>query len=465
MDASFLALSLITVGLAFGFALTGRSREGLWFVWLMACFLLPSWKECRLFGSFELDLRTMAALAALIGFLISPDLGPRGWGRWLLSDSLVALLFASMVVSELAAGELGLMTGPMIARRWLLPYLVGRFFVRSWDDVRCVSALFGLICLALPLYGLVEMVTRTNIVNAMLGQSFALLEAGQGYRWGLKRAQGMGSHPIFFGMTLTLLLPWAFEAAHPNDGRPVLPRCGALPVVAVAGIASALSRGPAISAIVTLLSIVYFRAPRLRPVIAAVALAGAAGAVIGHEFVMETLSEMAEEKKEDAVPILIKGKVEMYTGTTHRVLQFKAYEDAIADAGLFGFGQQCKAVQANYPVHPFFWSIDCHYLLHFLQYGYVGLSLFVLLTLEVLFRLGRVAWSDTTPYSALAGGMLGAMATVSVSLLSVFLAYDFGAIWLFYAGLSGNFSNLASDSHPQPGPSELGDLEDGDAFS
>ena len=55
-------------------------------------------------------------------------------------------------------------------------------------------------------------VTHVNVVQHALGKVFGLLEEGSGYRWGLKRAQGLTSHPIYFGYLLVLTLPWALEA-------------------------------------------------------------------------------------------------------------------------------------------------------------------------------------------------------------------------------------------------------------
>ena len=73
-------------------ALAGSAREGLWYGWLCALLLLPNWKETRLIGAMECDLRTVAALTAGAGFLLSPQPKGSGLRRWTLCDTLVGLM-------------------------------------------------------------------------------------------------------------------------------------------------------------------------------------------------------------------------------------------------------------------------------------------------------------------------------------------------------------------------------------
>ena len=365
-----------------------------------------------------------------------------------------------MIASEYSAGEMGTSTVPTIFRRWLIPYAVGRRFFHSLDDLPKVARILGGICLILSVYGAFEMVTKINPVVVAMKQTFGLLEQGQGFRMGLKRAQGLCSHPIFFGLTMVLLLPWALEAVRRRDGLRVSLGRRLIPWITAAAVTTALSRGPILAALSAFVCVVFFRVPRLRAPIASLAVIALIALTVGKDVIMTALADVVDDA-EASVPLVINGRIESYNGTTHRVLQFKAYGDAIEKTGFFGYGSTLKAVRSGYEIHPLLWSIDCHYLFHLLQYGYVGVVLFLLLAVRVLQRLATMALDRHAPASFLAAGLFGALAAVNVSLLSVFFSYDFRRFWLFYSGLTENLYDLATQPGGETGgaSSEVAELE------
>lgn len=101
-----------------------------------------------------------------------------------------------------------------------------------------------------------------------------------------------------------------------------------------------------------------------------------------------------------------------------------------------------RAVELEESVAQRFGSIDSHYLMFYLQYGYVGVSLFVMLMLTVLYYSIAAAWDSTTRWCTLCGGMAGAFLAVALLMTSVWFAPDYGAVWLFNAGLIANIRSL-----------------------
>lgn len=246
-------------------------------------------------------------------------------------------------------------------------------------------------------------------------------------------------------MGLVLLLPWALEAgrrAKAGDG----PRWWrALPWLVAAALFATVSRGPQLAGMATAAVYLFFRAPRLRVPMLVVALGGGLGGYAAKDQIVDALAVVAGEKGKDAAPTLITidGEEVEYTGTNHRVLLFRVYDDAVKRAGPVGYGSDLRGVELEESIAQRFESINCHYLLFYLQTGYLGLGAFLILTAGILPNLGRLAFRRTSPLSGLAAGLFGALLAVAVMLMSVWFSPDFAGVWLFSAGVAGRLPLLA----------------------
>lgn len=440
--ASLLLFGGIAGVLAFG---GGRPREALWYSWIFAMYFSPVWLETGSIGwPLHLDGRTMAALVAGVGFLLFPDPSPSG--RWLVGDALVTLLLGVMIASEFQAGELRPLTGPEFARHWLLPYAVGRRFLRSCDDLSGVVTVFSRVIPFIAAYGLLEMITRINPVSQALAWHLpgtGLMESSDSLRMGLKRARGFAGHPITFGLMMTMLLPWALEAARQARAGWAPRRWRWLPWIAGAGAFSSVSRGAFISVMMNSYIYATLRARRLRVAMAVLAVLVAAGAYYGRESLAGALADAVGETK--PIPMRINGKAEMYTGTNHRLLLFEVYREAMENAGPLGYGFHLEGLIDRFHIPRIFWSLDNAYILLLLKFGYVGLSLFLMLIAWALYRLGRVAWARRTPVAPLAGGMFGTVVAVSFAMFTCSLEVDYGDVFVFILGLAGNIHNVDRD--------------------
>ncbi len=419
------------------------ARPALWACWPPALLLLPVWLAAGM-GALLLDLRTAAAAGVLLGG-VSAWLGK--WpSRWLFSDVLVVVLTATQVVSEYKVGIFGTLTVPELIRSWALPYFLGRFFLGSASELQGALRPFCKAMVGLSAFAMFESVTKLHLVNKALGKVYGVLEQGEGYRMGLKRAQGMTDHPIFFGMMLVLFLPWAMTAAGlAKSGRDTPRWWKAVPWLMGGALFGTVSRGPQISALATVYVATFFARPKWRVAMALLAIVGGTAVYTGRELVMDQLQKAIAEEDEEPIYVNIDGEEELYTGTRHRVLLFKVYAEALANAGLFGYGLQMTGIDLEESLAQRFGSIDSTYVMFYLQRGYSGVVPFVLLELCTLVQLGGVAWKGRGPVAGLAGAMFGAMAAVDVGLFTSWFAPDFGTVWLFLAGFAANLATL-----PQP---------------
>ena len=418
-------------------------KVALWNGWLIAMLMLPVWLVKGL-GSITLDLRTGGAVAGLGGFLINDSEKLRY--RFAVMDVLVGLLFLTHLVSGFMAHEMSAMTIPEIARRWLMPYIVGRVFISSTNDFKKFLPVVAVILLVLSVSNMLEAGTRINILCKALGKSFPILEAGEGYRWGIKRAQGPLEHPIFNGLMLVMAYPFAVEA-----GKQALARQGprwwlALPLLTLVAVVCTASRGPIIAA-VTGVFFAFAFSSRLRVPLLVSALVFGFLAVQAKDQIKEALTSMAENESFERY-VEIDGKEYRYTGTAHRELLFLVYRKAIQECPFFGYGARLKNVPIEEHLVDRFSSIDNHYLLFYLQRGTAGLGLFIIITLFALAYLVRMAWDRSLPHSVMSGAMVGSLLGVSSLLTSVWFAPDHGAVWLFFVGLVTCMWTLPNETAP-----------------
>jgi hypothetical protein len=98
-----------------------------------------------------------------------------------------------------------------------------------------------------------------------------------------------------------------------------------------------------------------------------------------------------------------------------------------------------------------FLSIDHHYLLHYLRYGYLGTISFIAFAAAGAWNLAREALARDGPLSDLAAGLFGAFVAVVIVVRGVAFSPDFGATWIFVAGLAASMrANRLAQSRSFP---------------
>jgi hypothetical protein len=309
----------------------------------------------------------------------------------------------------------------------------------------------------LSVWAAAESILRFNPLGSLVGHAGSLQGMGD-LRWGLRRAEGPVTHPIFFGLQLVLMLPFALAAARraklgdgPDWWRYV-------PWITAAGVVFTMSRGPQLGVAIVLLTAIGLLQPHRRAIILVPTVAGLLLLASGGSWVVDFLHRWSGEQTH--MTVLIRGEPYAYSGTTHRLLQLRVYEEAVAHAGWFGFGSiGLRAGETKIPyvedhLRQMFNSIDNHYLQFVLQCGFVGLSLFVLLCLTGVGYAARATFGDANPMPWLSAGAAGALLALVLLSASVWLASDFRMVLLLVVGLAGGMQasrtaeSPAADSEP-----------------
>lgn len=407
---------------------------------IVVALLGPTWMTYNL-RSVRLDFRIVQAILALSVLIAFPPKRPIVF-RPVLTDVLVLALFCSLCTSQYLAGGLAPLTPFDIGFTWLATYFVGRLYFQAPADLGELSKVVAIMLALVSALALIEALTKMNPVNTVLGKRFGILESGEGYRWGMKRAQGNVSHPIYNGFQLILFLPFALQLL--RDGRKwVSNRWLAYlsPVFLGAAVLVTVSRGAQLGYCIAVGGSVFLLKPKLRIPLILAAVMGGSLLYGARDVLLESLGKMAGENTEEVRMIMVDGEEVEYTGTKHRLLLLQVYRRPLEQAGWFGWGGSLSGVQIDPELAQRFGSIDSHYVLFYLQYGRIGSYLFVGIMLSVILNMIRVAWKDSA-WQAWAAGIASAYVAIAISMASVWFAPDYAAIWLFIAGVACNIKTV-----------------------
>lgn len=407
---------------------------------LIAALLLPVWMTYNV-RSIRLDFRIMQAVMAGVVLFLAPP-AQRFAFRPCLADALAAVLIAAMGLSQFLNGALAPLTMIDISLTMLASYAVGRVFFQSAQDVRNLYPAVARILFLVAILAVVESTVRINPINDLLGKRFGILETGEGYRWGLKRSQGNVSHPIYHGIQLLLFLPFAVELVRQGwSGTKKRWSWILTPLMLAVSVLVTVSRGAHVGFLVTTAVSVFLLLPRWRSVLGAAAVVGCGLLFLAQDFVATTLATLAGENGREPRLILIDGAEVEYTGTKHRLLLSTVYREPLRDSGYFGWGGAMTGVRIEPDLQSRFGSIDNHYIRFRLQYGLIGTALFALLMLTVSCYAIQTAWRPSE-WQAIAAGLAGGFLATAILMSSVWFSPDYGAIWMFCAGLSANVRTL-----------------------
>lgn len=369
---------------------------------------------------------------------------PRQLFAWRLTwvDLAVALMAVVHVLADWRADGLSAMPLLRAFGEWVLPYAVGRATIQSVDDLRALLPVAIAVTLALAAVAGFEALLRVNAFEWAYGNRPIEYMPRHMSRWGLKRAYGPAKHPIFLGMMLLMLTPWAiYAASYARRGRWASWWIWT-PVAVVFGIVFTVSRGPIIGVAVALAVAVYLLFPRLRKPLWGVAGVIVAVLLLQPRAVLETLHMSSGESKwRRTRQVEIDGEMKRFSGTEARLYLFDVYGEALRRAGLLGFGTEAvTGFPVNVPVGPenvetlkSVRFIDNIYVLTTLRFGYLGLvALVTLLGASIVDWWRRTTAARGAP--AFCAGATGALAGAAIVMLTVWMPHDFGFLILWTAG-------------------------------
>jgi hypothetical protein len=416
--------------------------------WFVAMLLCPAWQQMQVRSIF-LDHRSIAAgfgLVLLFAFPRKDGLSPLKRFVPMPTDFFMGLLFLSIMTTVLLKEHMAPLTPFEFARQFLLPYIIGRLFLQRSKDIEDIAPVLSRVILIVTVLGILEAFTRRNLVNEVFGMHFGLLETGEGYRWGMKRAIGCVRHPIFNGLMLVMVIPWTVAVHHYWKRGPKRKLWRQMPLMGALAVFFSVSRGPHAAAIATGGIMTFFRKPLLRVPIAVVTIVLAVVVIGARDEIMHFAGKLAgEEEPDENSYISIDGELYVYTGTKHRELLNIAYAEAVVRNDWWGYGAGLDNVPIPDDARQRFSSIDNHYLMFFLQFGYSGFYLFHCVQFFAVLQVFCCAWNTKHGRSILCAGLTGSFVGVGLLIKSVWFDPDYATVWLFCAGLSACLTQVQDD--------------------
>ncbi len=363
------ALGLVAVLLAALVVAAGKGpREALAWIFFPALILIPIEVVAGVPGFPDLNARR----AAVIGLLIGSVLGGRGaqlapvWRPFDLLPVLVVLAHSLSFASH--TEPLGFAHSmAVLTLDWLLPYVFVRALWRSYRDVRQALQPFAIATVLLAVLSLYEARMATRVTRVFWNALTGLPVPGhfEMWRWGFLRAFGTFTHPITLGVFFASVTPLMILWGQIDPRYRMHSRVAAL--ATAFGCITSLSRGPML-ALVAACGLGLFLSKQRRMIY--VCLVPAALLLVPY-----LLGELNQAISFTRTELDTRGNTD---SGYYRLALLMIYLDDIGQAGWFGnrsiVGQEFEAA----------WSIDNGYLYLFLESGWLGGGVFLVMILTTL---------------------------------------------------------------------------------
>lgn len=398
------------------------------------------------------DVRVSLAAVFLIAFFFHPHVRFYFRSNWLDAVAVSLMLFGC--VSDWRADGFNAASPLRLYGEILLPYFAGRFMGMRRDSAGAAASWF---CGAGVLIGIgcvVEGYSGWNAWEWLFAPMDDLVSRYRAVRYELSfRAAGPTRHPIFLGVVLILLLPWSFLLICRSEQS----RTKYLGYFGLSGflfgIVSTVSRGPLVGVALAIVFSISIRWPKSAKWLFA------SGAIATFMIVLFWVPFMAiidatESKEVRSRVIEVGSESVVYSGTRNRLWVWDIYGPLVIKGGPLGFGTEAvSSFPPNIPGLPASTKtretlgiVDNSYLLTGLRFGWIGLSLFLILifgSIATAIRLrrsaGMILYPDGPAFlTALASCLIG----VSFVMLTVFSSFDFMFWVYFHCGVVAGLASL-----------------------
>ncbi len=312
--------------------------------------------------------------------------------RFTVTDGLVFTFVLFVSLSEYAAlgykEAQNLMASMFLSV--LVPYLLAKLLIEPYQLRTTLAKIIVIVLCIIAVLMIYELFFRQGhgLWQKALGPFF-----GQGWtrdtehRWGLTRAEGPFLHPIMAGMIMVIgfrlhrWLTWQHAwPAKPIKNWPRLPLPSFMAALLLLGMVSTLSRGPWLSAAVSILIIFILvhvvklaRQPLKRYILLlAILILAVLLGLAADEAIKRFASISTEEAAESSQ--------ELQT-VAYRFELLTTYGEVILERWLLGWGR------LGWPQDKFQWSVDNYYLLLALNHGIISVTCFTSLFLYLMAKL------------------------------------------------------------------------------
>lgn len=383
---------------------------------------------------------TPTLLSAIVLF---PILITGGRIKFAWPDAVVVLFFIATLYSTLLSVPMaeGIES---FGRRVLIggvPFMVGRYLGSRPELLNTFLRRMMTILSILAIFLLIESFFRFNIHNAFWGDPYA---PHKDMRLGLTRAHGWTTHAIMLGVSYAVFVPVMLVAALerlPQLGKLRWLKLGMLLV----GVFTSLSTGAWMPAFLAICLVIWDYLKFFRP--------GPRWALMFFGsfttyYVLEILSGR---------PLLRILMMELHLSDPMAwYYRWQLYERIFAVMpGYEWFGHGLK--QPENMVNAWQWSIDNNYLVMLMQYGRVGLTLWIAIAISVLIYGWKSVWNASdTPHRRVARAIMFGVVTVGLTQISVALFSTAEMLnWLFLGlgiGIAQGIANINANRSGQRRP-------------
>jgi hypothetical protein len=413
--------------------------------------VIPVWARISVLG-IPFNVQTSITALAALAFAAHPR--AKILTPLTVLDCCVALLWGVQVASDLLTEGWKLQTPVLAYGEWALPYVAGRYCIRSRRDIELIAPWACGVLAVLAVTAIVESTSGVNLFEELFGiRPDDDLSPRRSQRLGFKRAFGPTLHGIFLGMILVTLFPWVLSLWQQSADWKGRLKAAVLSVVAVLGILAAVSRTPLVCLLLTFGIIAAWKSLIARWIASGLLIIVLGTFMWSPEKFTDSVSRLTGGGDRLSI-IEADGQAAEYSSSRSRLLVFKVYGRAMRNAGLLGFGT--KRATAIPPEIPYLEGkadlrsrmhvIDNGYVLMTLRSGWLGLLSFSLLFLTATltaFLLHREQPDQILPLAA--GGALLTIAVPGFLLVRNHYDYVFPALWLM--GVIGGLASARSMSH------------------
>lgn len=343
--------------------------------------------------------------------------------------------------------------------QWMLPYAVGRYAFLEPKSLQKTGPVFVVVCGMIGLGAVLEAVSGYNVWSQWICGVDDEVDLPVYTRFGLTRAHGPFRHPIFLGVILISMIPFAIEWMT-RWGLPMAQRIIAsiCLLAVVAGILATVSRGPILCLPLIAAVVMTWRYRMFRWTLGGLSLVAVLFIAFSSGEVLKWLELGTNPNQGSRVVVLEESdEAVIYNGTRNRFLAPRIYGPIFLRGGLLGYGSEASA---GFPPHNLpgiptdpellkrVSIIDNSYLNIGLAFGYVGLMVFIgMLIFAFFLDLSQVRTAGTffAPTAEIYFVTRAAtLIAVMVQIALVYWDYDH-AFWVM--AFVGATAGLASRKH------------------
>ena len=414
---------------------------------MVLSFAVPVWLRLDI-GGVPVNVRTAIASVAMVGYLFHRDGKIRS--ALTLLDCGIAMMWICHVTSDSFATGMTPILPVRAYGEWVLPYVAGRFAIRDRQDVTWIAPWVIGVVVFLSLMSCFEALTKVNPFEIIFGNRPVELANRDGMRLGLKRAFGPTTHSIFFGMLIAVLLPWLTCSRHRLSSHHARWLSVFTGVVSLAGTCFTMSRTPVVSVLLGGILTIALRFRSFRWPIGIFLAIVIGGFVAFPHQLTDLISRWTGDGDKRRV-IEIDGEAVVSSSSRSRLHYYEIYSEPLMRAGLFGYGTaattgfplQIPGMQGELKSVSRFKPVDNGYILLTLRFGWVGgISLLVLFLTAIGTGLSLYIERPDQLFPGAVACLLVVVA--GVSLLLVFMNYDFGLPVLWTIGILSGLSSAGS---------------------